>query len=98
MAAQNRILALDLGTQTVSLAEFQSERDGGLVLTNFKTGELLGDPAVDATRLAQAKMTIGEMATAMGYKGSKVNYAISSQSVFTRFVKLPSVGEEQVDQ
>src|SRR6202012_1100644 len=31
-------------------------------------------------------------------KGLKVNYAVSSQSVFTRFVKLPSVGEEQVDQ
>jgi type IV pilus assembly protein PilM len=98
MAAPNRILALDLGTQTVSLAEFQSERDGGLVLTNYKTGELLGDPAVDATRLAQAKITIGEMASALGYKGAKVNYAISAQSVFTRFVKLPSVGEEQVDQ
>ena len=31
-------------------------------------------------------------------QGRKVNYAVSSQSVFTRFVKLPSVGEEQVDQ
>ena len=31
-------------------------------------------------------------------KGTKVYYAVSSQSVFTRFVKLPSVGEEQVDQ
>src|SRR5688500_12315240 len=38
------------------------------------------------------------MATAMHYKGQPINYAIASQSVFTRFVKLPSVGEEQVDQ
>ena len=42
MAATNRILALDLGTQTVGLAEFQTGRDGGLILTNYKTGELLG--------------------------------------------------------
>jgi len=98
MAASNRILALDLGTQTVALAEFQAEKGGGLVLTNFKTGELLGDPAVDATRMAQTKITIGELVNGLGLKGSKVNYAVSAQSVFTRFVKLPSVGEEQVDQ
>ena len=98
MAASNRILALDLGTQTVGIAEFQAGRDGGLVLVNYKTSELLGDPAVDATRLAQAKMTISEMVSSLGYKGTRVNYAVSAQSVFTRFVKLPSVGEEQVDQ
>jgi type IV pilus assembly protein PilM len=98
MAAPNRILALDLGTQTVGLSEFQRGRDGGLILTNYKTGELLGDPAVDSTRLAQAKMTIGEMVSALGYKGQEINYAVSAQSVFTRFVKLPSVGEDQVDQ
>jgi type IV pilus assembly protein PilM len=98
MAAPNRILALDLGTQTVGIAEFQRGRDGGLILSNYKTGELLGDPAVDSTRLAQAKMTIGEMVSALGYKGQEINYAVSAQSVFTRFVKLPSVGEDQVDQ
>ncbi|MEQ1860032.1 MAG: Amuc_1101 family PilM-like pilus complex protein [Chthoniobacteraceae bacterium] len=98
MAVSNRILALDLGTQTVALAEFQAEKGGGLVLTNYKTGELLGDPAVDATRMAQTKMTAGELVAGLGFKGAKVNYAVSAQSVFTRFVKLPSVGEEQVDQ
>jgi type IV pilus assembly protein PilM len=96
MAASNRIFALDLGTQTVALAEFHSEKDGGLILTNFKTGELLGDPAVDSTRTAQAKIVIGELVAGLGVKGAKVNFAVSAQSVFTRFVKLPSVGEEQV--
>jgi len=98
MAAPNRILALDLGTQTVGIAEFQTSKNGGLVLTNFKSVELLADPAADATRLSQAKYTIGEAVAGLGYKGANVNYAVSAQSVFTRFVKLPSVGEEQVDQ
>src|SRR5436190_14240474 len=98
MAASNRILALDLGTQTVGLAEFQRGKDGGLILTNYKTGELLGDPAVDATRLAQTKITIGELVGSLAIKGAKINFAVSAQSVFTRFVKLPSVGEEQVEQ
>ena len=99
MAASNRILSLNLGTQTVSVADFKTGQNGGLVLTNYKTGELLADPALpDATRLAQTKLTLGELVAGMGLKGQKVNYAISSQAIFTRFVKLPSVGEEQVDQ
>ena len=99
MAAPNRILSLNLGTQTVAVADFKTGQDGGLVLTNYKTSELLADPALpDATRLAQTKLTLSEMVAGLGYKGQKVNYAISSQAIFTRFVKLPSVGEEQVDQ
>ena len=99
MAAPNRILSLNLGTQTVALADFKAGQNGGLVLTNYRTSELLADPALpDATRLAQTKLTLSEMVSGLGYKGHTVNYAISSQAIFTRFVKLPSVGEEQVDQ
>ncbi len=98
MAKPSRILTLDLGTQVVGLAEFRTGQNGGLVLTNHRTTELLADPAADASRQAQAKIVIGEMVGAMGLKAQKVNYSIASQAVFTRFVKLPSVGEEQVDQ
>ena len=98
MATPNRILSLDFGTQTVGLAEFHAGKDGGLVLANYQSSELLADPAVDSTRLAQAKISIGELVAARALKGAKVNYTVSAQSVFTRFVKLPSVGEEQVEQ
>src|ERR1700761_4168989 len=98
MAASSRIFALDLGTQTVALAEFKTGGDGGLILVNYRSTELLADPAADATRQAQARIAVGGMVAARGIKGQPIQYAIASQSVFTRFVKLPSVGEEQVDQ
>src|ERR1700759_411006 len=98
MAASSRLFALDLGTQTVALAEFKTGGDGGLILVNYRSTELLADPAADATRQSQTRIAVGEMVAAMGLKGQPVQYAIASQSVFTRFVKLPSVGEEQVDQ
>src|SRR4051794_28869277 len=98
MASPKRIVSLDLGTQSVSLAEFRSEANGGLVLNAYRSTELLADPAADATRHAQAKMAVTEMVIGAGMKGHLVNFAIAAQSVFTRFVKLPSVGEEQVDQ
>src|SRR6201996_4357447 len=98
MAASSRIFALDLGTQTVALAEFKTGGDGGLILVNYRSTELLADPAADATRQSQTRIAVGEMVAALGSKGQPIQYAIASQSVFTRFVKLPSVGEEQVDQ
>ena len=98
MAAPTRILSLSLGNQTLALAEFKTGQNGGLVLSSHQTRELLADPAADSTRLAQAKLVLDEMVQGAGLKNAKINYAVSAQSVFTRFVKLPSVGEEQVDQ
>ena len=98
MAASTRILSLSLGTQTIGLADFKTGQNGGLVLSSYETRELLADPAADSTRLAQTKLVLAEVVQARKMKGARVNYAVSSQSVFTRFVKLPSVGEEQVDQ
>ena len=98
MAASNRILSLSLGSQTVGLAEFKTGPNGGLILSAYQTRELLADPAADATRLAQTKLALGEVAQGAGWKNARVSFAISAQSVFTRFVKLPSVGEEQVEQ
>ena len=84
--------------QTIGLAEFRTSSTGGLVLNHFRLTELLADPGADASRVAQMKIAIEEMTGPRKLKGARVNYSIPAQSVFTRFVKLPSVGVEKVDQ
>ena len=99
MAAPKGIFTLNLGTQTISLAEFQRNADGGLILARIKHSEILGDPGVDASRTAQTKLQVQQLAAGMGLKAQKVNYAIASHVIFTRPVTLPSVGEaSQVEQ
>ncbi len=98
MAAPQRINCLSLGSQTVRLAEFTRDAQGGLILCGYRTAELLADPAMDTSRVAQTGIILKEFASALKASGTGVNYSIPAQSVFTRFVKLPSVGEEQVDQ
>ena len=98
MAAPNRILSLNLGLQTVGLAEFRTTPSGGLVLQAYRLTELVADPAADASRPSQMKIAVEEMMGDLKIKPDKVNYAISAQSVFTRFVKLPPVDPDQVDQ
>ncbi len=98
MAAPQRIYCLSLGSQTVRLAEFIRDPQGGLILSGYRTAELLADPAQDITRVAQTSVILKEFAANLKASGAAVNYSIPAQSVFTRFVKLPSVGEEQIDQ
>ncbi len=99
MAAPKGILALNLGTQTISLAEFHINADGGLTLSRLKQIEILGDPSADPTRSAQTKLQVEHLVGELGLRGRSVNYAIASHVIFTRPVTLPSVGEaSQVEQ
>ncbi len=98
MAKPVRILSLNLGMQTVGLADFRSTPQGGLVLHAYTTRQLLADPAAEASRIAQLKLVVGEMLGELKLKGGRVNYSIAAQSVFTRFVKLPTVDPDKIDQ
>lgn len=98
-APKNRIYALNLGTQTITLAEFQTTPAGGVTLIRYRKGEILGDPAADPTRVAQTKLQVDSFAQEFASKGQKANYAIASHVIFTRPVRLPSVGDaSQVEQ
>jgi type IV pilus assembly protein PilM len=84
--------------QTVGLADFRSTPQGGLVLHAYTTRQLVADPAGEGTRIAQLKLVIGEMLGELKIKNGRVNYSIAAQSVFTRFVKLPTVDPDKIDQ
>ena len=84
--------------QTIGLADFRSTPEGGLVLHAYTTRQLLADPGADASRTSQIRLVIGEILSELKIKTGKVNYSIAAQSVFTRFVKLPTVDPEKIDQ
>jgi type IV pilus assembly protein PilM len=97
MAKNARIFALDLGMQTVSLAEFHKLPDGGLSLHAFQESELIADPSADATRPAQIQEAVRELREALKVPTKHpVNFCLPAQSVFSRFVKLPGGSPEDV--
>ncbi len=53
MSAPTRIRVLNLGMQTVALAEFHTSPDGSLALDKLQFTELLSDPGADASRPGQ---------------------------------------------
>ena len=97
MAVPPRITALNLGTQTVGLAEFHRAENGGVMLNAFRLTEIHSDPSAEAARLPQTKLAISEMRDSLKLKGGPINYAVSGQNMFTRFVKLPPVAEDKVE-
>ena len=97
MAAPTRIISLNLGSQTIGLAEFRPQPQGGLVLHGHRLRELLIDPAGEGMRRAQIAAALREMMNELQIKNGKVNYAVPGQSVFARFVKLPAVEEEKIE-
>ena len=98
MTAQSRIIALNLGMQTITLAEFRANSRGALTLNAFRQEELIVDPAADATRPAQIGEAVAELRKELRVPPKeRANISLPSQSVFTRFVKLPGATPSEVD-
>ena len=101
MPAPARLITLNLGSQTIGVAEFRVVR-GGLVLLDYRLRETPLDPETGQrhdTHLALHETTpvLREMMREMQIHHSQVNYAVPAQSVFARFVKLPALDVAKVD-
>jgi type IV pilus assembly protein PilM len=97
MSPRTRITTLNLGSQSIELAEFRTQSQGGLILCGYRSRELLADPAAEGTRHIQVVAALREMMSELEIKGGPVNYTVAEESVFARFVKLPSIGEEKIE-
>src|SRR5438034_10986401 len=97
MPAAPRIITLNIGSQTIGLAEFRIQAHGGLVLLDYRLREIATDPTSNEIRRAQIAVAVREMMSELHIKHGAVNYALPAQSVFARFVKLPGLEQEKLD-
>jgi len=97
MAIAPRLISLNLGSQTVGLAEFRVQAHGGLVLLDYRLREISTDPGSDEMRRTQIAVAVREMMSELHIKHGAVNYALPAQSVFARFVKLPGLEQEKLE-
>jgi type IV pilus assembly protein PilM len=98
MAIPTRLITLNLGSQTIGLAEFRVQAHGGLVLVDYRQREIVGAGIGPAdVRHPEITATLSEMMGELGIRHGSVNYAIAAQQAFVRFVKLPLVDEEKIE-
>ncbi|MEY3395726.1 MAG: type pilus assembly protein PilM [Verrucomicrobiota bacterium] len=98
MADTQTIVALNIGSQRISLAVFEVSKHGTLVLKAYDADTIVADPSFEASRESQIRVALEEMVGKLGISKSKVRYALSSQSVFLRFVKLPPIKDDNIEQ
>ncbi len=77
---------------------FSKTPKDALVLERYATKSILLDPAEEGARLSVTGAAISELVQELGVKGSVINYSVSGQSVFIRFVKLPAIEGTDVEQ
>jgi type IV pilus assembly protein PilM len=97
MSPRTRITTLNLGSQSIELAEFRAQSTGGLILCGYRSRELFVDPAREGTRHTQIVTALREMLNELRIKSGLVNYTVAEELVFARFVKLPPIDEEKIE-
>src|SRR5262249_36019855 len=95
------LITLNLGSQTIGLAEFRAIQ-GGLVLVDYRLREMPLDPETEQHRdtrvsLHGTAVVLREMMREMQIHHTPVNYAVSSQFVFARFMKLPALHAAKIE-
>lgn len=98
MAGSARVISLDVGTCTVKVGEFLIASNGVLTLSRYGVQELGLDPNKEEDRSPFIIQTVSDILKRTGIKPGKTVLAVSGQSVFMRFVKLPPVDAIQVEQ
>lgn len=98
MAETKKIIALNIGSQRVTMALLTSSTSGGLLLKKYETTQILADPAAEMSRLPQVRLAVAELAEKLKVTKETVDYVVSGQSVFTRFVTLPAIDNDNIEQ
>lgn len=92
----DRVLALDIGASKVVLAEFAAHKSGAPELVNYGIETLGIEPDSDTDPSAYIVSTIREILRDRDIKPAPVMVAISGQTVFPRYIKLPPVARDKV--
>ncbi len=98
MADNQTTVALNIGSQRIGMAVFEVSKNGSLILKAYDSETIVADPAMEATKVSQTRIAIADLAQRLKVGKTKARYAISGQSVFTRFVKLPPLQDDNIEQ
>jgi type IV pilus assembly protein PilM len=98
MADTQTTVAINIGSQRIGMAVFEVSKSGGLILKAYDSETIVADPALEASKISQTRVAVADLAQRLKVGKTKARYAISGQTVFTRFVKLPPLQDDNIEQ
>ncbi len=97
MASPQRILCIDVGSTNLKVGEFAV--DGrNITLLKYRIQDLGLDPNKDQERFPFILEGIQKAVAALGSKPAPVYCSLLGSNVFVKFIKLPPVTPDQIDQ
>ena len=93
-----RIIAVDLGNNSVKMGEFTIGKGGLPTLQGYSSTALGLDPANEEQRPAYVVSAIEELMSEMGISGGDAFVSVSGQSVLAKYVNFPSVSEDKISE
>ena len=95
MFSSDRVLTLDVGASKVVLAEFNVKNSALPVLTKVASRQLDGNNGQDVNfATLAAEGIIKQLMSEAGMQPAPLLVSLSGQSVFTRFAKIPILGDK----
>ena len=91
-------LAVDFGAGSVKLAEFEVNEAGGLRLKQYGIESLGAEGGQESTRAAALLKALQKLLAEKGIKSKDVNVCTAGFQVFSKFVPLPPVEANKVEQ
>lgn len=98
MFASERILALNIGASKLALAEFKARGGHPPELIQYGVAELGIEPDSETDPAAYIVAAIRDLMRDRGMRPAPLLMTLSGQAVFPRFVKLPPVGRDKIQQ
>lgn len=98
MFESDRVLAVDVGASKIVLAEFRVSRGGVLELLAYGVDTVSSEHSAEADRLAYIVSSVRDIMREQDIKPAPMLMTVSGQAVFPRFVKLPPVSKDKLQQ
>lgn len=98
MFAQDRILALNVGASKLVLAEFAVRPGRAPELLNYGIGDLGVEPDNETDVSPYIVVALRDLMRERGIRPAPLLLALSGQAVFPRFVKLPPVARDKIQE
>lgn len=98
MADKKTVLTLNLGSQRVGAARFGIAGKGALTLREYAFVSMPGDPSAEGNRRSSIEPAVSTLVKHLKATDSEVNFAIPGNSLIAKFVKLPPIAEDKVDE
>jgi type IV pilus assembly protein PilM len=95
MSPRAPITTLNLGSQSIELARFHTQPQGGLILSGYQSREIA--PPSEEMRAAEIVAALRKMMGDLRIRGGNVIYTVAEEMVFSRFVRLPVIEEEKIE-